>query len=71
MWRREPVKYNLADFFRNPPHTPLAENLFAQKSLAELGGTLPPLLNRKYFSNFSLAEKGGTPLPPLQKKSAE
>ena len=44
---RESVKYHLADFFPlrgyPPPRTPVAEFLFAQKSLAELGGTpLPP-----------------------------
>ena len=39
---REPVKNYLADFFRsggNPPPTPLTENHFAKKPLAERGGT--------------------------------
>ena len=45
---REPAKYYLAYIFRKegttPPRTPLAENHFAKKRLAELGGTpLPPL----------------------------
>ena len=44
---REAVKNVLADFFRKggtprPPPTPLTENRFAKKPLAERGGTPPP-----------------------------
>ena len=43
---RDAVKNVLADFFREggtPPHpTPLTENHFAKKPLAERGGTPPP-----------------------------
>ena len=44
---RDAVKNYLADFFRQggtpPPFTPLlAENHFAKKPLAEMGGTPPP-----------------------------
>ena len=41
---REPVKNYLADFFRKggTPPTPLTENHFAKKPLAESGGTPPP-----------------------------
>ena len=52
---REPFKNYLADFFRlggTLPPTPLTENHFAKKPLAERGGTPPPPLteNRRKFS---------------------
>ena len=49
---REAFKNYLADFFRQgpPPHpTLLAENHFAPKSLAELGGTPSPLSEKNIF----------------------
>ena len=42
---RDAVKNYLADFFREggtPTPTPLTENHFAKKTLAERGGTPPP-----------------------------
>ena len=46
--------------------TPLMENRFAKKSLAERGGTPPPLtpLTERHCAQKSLAEWGGTPSPP-------
>ena len=48
----EPVKNVLTDFVRSggtPPPTPLTENYFAKKPLAERG-VHPPLENRRKFS---------------------
>ena len=46
---REAVKNYLADFFRSP----LTENHFAKKPLAEMGGTPPPITGKsaKLFRN--------------------
>ena len=47
---REAAKYYSADLFCEggaPPPTPLAENYFAKKKLAELGGTLLAPLTEK------------------------
>ena len=52
---REPVKNYLAIFSVKgvpPPPTPLTENHFAKKPLAERGGTPPTPLNRKSAKLF-------------------
>ena len=41
---REPVKNYLADFVKGvpPPPTPLTDNHFSKKTIADRGGTPPP-----------------------------
>ena len=58
---RDAVKNVLADFFRyggTPPPSPLTENHFAKKPLAELGGTPQPPLTENF--PHKMGQKGLT-----------